>query len=127
MGKKFVIMEIVEHLSRKFYIPAAGLKDGDCTWIDPRHVIDGERLRLRKPRHGETYFDPSGGVGWTTWFREDAQKLYCLILDPSKEEKQVDDWEEWVEDAPCHAVGFGLSQIQTQIIKGWLRRMPRGK
>ena len=88
MGKKYVIMEVKLHpLYEDRYSPV-GMKQGDDTVIDPRYVIDGDRLHYGFICHnGQTLF--SCGDGWTVGPTESS--LPFLILDPAKPEGNLND------------------------------------
>lgn len=91
MGKKFVIAEVLEvedYENGKGYDIAS--YDDDDTWIDPRHVIDGERLREGMVKPDDTYFDPVHG--WKRCISTTAP-FPGLILDTPKP-KEEDEWEQ---------------------------------
>ena len=86
MGKQIVICE-VEHIARGRGFRPIGCDDG--TWIDPRHVIDGDRLRYGYPEKGIIYWNWDY-QGWTECKTAFGER--CLILDPPKPEGGLCDW-----------------------------------
>jgi len=111
MGKKFAVFE-VESFAGGF-VPISGPVD-DKTWIDSRHVIDGDRLREATPLAGDRYFCPK--VGWT--IAPMNSPMTALILDPPKPEG--DEWERWVDDCPILK-----NEGMDEVLKNWFRVMPR--
>jgi len=105
--KKFVIMEVVPFGANGYQ--SAGAEFGDCTLIDPRHVIDEERLRMGIPRVNEKFFSPTLN-GWRNCAGA-IEKEY-LILDPPEGDK----WEKDLEKA-VHMI--------SDVLHSLLQRMPR--
>jgi len=127
--KKYVIMEVALDSPPSTGFKPAMCSETDLTWIDARHVIDGDRLKYCIPKAGETYFAVSQGWAVASW----NMSVPCLILDPPKE-PEGDEWEKWEADRPrpheerfwniekkFNADNFDRSQ------KAWLAKMPRRK
>ena len=112
MGKKYVVME-VKSLGDNFIPANTTCLDNDYTRIDPRHVIDGDRLRYGIP-NGETILTRDG------WIKACHITGVSLILDPPKPEG--DKWEKWVDDCPILK-----NEGMNEVLKNWFRKMPRGK
>uniref|UniRef100_A0A6H1ZZU9 Uncharacterized protein n=1 Tax=viral metagenome TaxID=1070528 RepID=A0A6H1ZZU9_9ZZZZ len=85
MGKKFIICEIEPN--GEGWRPVHDDSSDAATWIDSRHVIDGDRLREATPLAGDRYFCPK--VGWT--IAPMNSPITALILDPPKPEG--DEWQ----------------------------------
>jgi len=86
MEKTFVIMEVESDTTRTVGFRPVGRSYDDQTLIDPRHVIDGDRLRYGVPQ-GETAFQDGEYIG----FEENTySNRTVLILDPPKPEG--DEW-----------------------------------
>ena len=116
MGKTFVIMECraFHNFPERGYVPTDDHGRDDETWIDPRHVIEGERLRNGIP-NGETAFHCGPCLGW----REETHSYdSMLILDPPK--PTWDEWETWANDCP-----LSFTRQDRLDLGDWLRKMPR--
>jgi len=112
MGKKFIICEIEPN--GEGWRPVHDDSSDAATWIDSRHVIDGDRLREATPLAGDRYFCPK--VGWT--IAPMNSPITALILDPPKPEG--DEWERWVDDCPILK-----NEGMNEVLKNWFRVMPR--
>jgi len=95
--KKFVIMEVhpICNDPERGYEPIDFEAD-DATWIDPRHVIDGDRLNHCMPRAGETYFGIPQGWTVAAW----NMGTHCVVLDPPRKPDPVDPDQAWKDECP---------------------------
>jgi len=114
MGKTFVILECgpIYNQYGRGYVPIYANKRDDETWIDPRHVIDGDRLRYDVPASGEAIFNPRHSETWQKVGRSGSAQ--CLILDPPP--SGGDTWLSWLNEAPPSVDPKTLA---------WVRKMPR--
>ena len=113
MGKKFLICEVEPDGEGFRPITDEAL---DQTWIDPRHVIDGDDLNIRIPKGGEKIFAPEGG--WVVAADWDEYSITYLILDPPKAEG--DEWETWANDCPLL-----LPRADRLELAEWVSKMSR--
>lgn len=118
MEKKFVICEVTSN-DDGGYVPAQ-VSDGplDNTWIDPRHVINEDRLRWGYAKKGELVIDlchPQGPILRAPLALDNK----VFILDPPKPEG--DELTKWIGTMP----DWLLETETADALRTILRNVPR--
>ena len=111
MGKKYVVMEVSEDVLKKM-----GVWDYTPLYITEKDVIDENALRKRLQR-----IITSDQEGWA--LPKYVKEAVSLILDPPrKPDLEGDKWEKWVDDCPILK-----NEGMNEVLKNWLRKMPKEK